>query len=118
MLLLLPTTLFFLSLSSVKANGEVGEGGTCDPGQNKLQVGTYEFYTECQDKFFCNSSNQCARKECRIDEYSIAWPLGGTEMPDRCGKGEFCPDEEDACQPLLAVDSDCQLNRDGNFVTG
>ncbi|KAG9004993.1 hypothetical protein FRB90_010630, partial [Tulasnella sp. 427] len=33
-------------------------------------------------------------------------------IPDRCAKGEFCPDEEDACQPLLAVGSLCQLNRD------
>jgi len=54
----------------------------------------------------------CQLKGCRKDEYSIGWPEGSSSMPPRCSKGSFCPDEEDACQPLLPVNSDCQLNRD------
>lgn len=37
-------------------------------------------------------------------------------IPDRCPKGQFCPDEEDACQALLPVGSVCQLNRDGAYL--
>jgi len=33
-------------------------------------------------------------------------------MPDKCERGQFCPDEMDACQPLLPLGSPCQLNRD------
>lgn len=115
MLLFLPTTLLFLSLSSLTEAGNQTKNGACDPGQNKLQIGTYEFWSQCDSQTFCNSSNLCSPKGCRIDEYSISWPLGGKDEPDRCDKGQFCPDEEDACQPLLRVDSDCQLNRDGSL---
>jgi len=33
-------------------------------------------------------------------------------LPALCQPGQFCPDEGDACQPLLPVGSTCQLNRD------
>lgn len=36
-------------------------------------------------------------------------------MPDRCGTGTFCPDEESECLPQLAVGSACQFNRDGAY---
>lgn len=29
-----------------------------------------------------------------------------------CPQGEFCPDEGDACQPVMPLGSPCQLNRD------
>lgn len=34
-------------------------------------------------------------------------------LPPRCPVGEFCPDEEDHCRPLLPFGGACQLNRDG-----
>lgn len=34
-------------------------------------------------------------------------------LPPRCPIGEFCPDEEDHCRPLLPIGGACQLNRDG-----
>jgi len=34
------------------------------------------------------------------------------QLPVLCSSGYFCPDEGDACQPLLPVGSACQLNRD------
>ena len=36
-------------------------------------------------------------------------------FPPLCNHTTFCPDEEDTCQPLLRVDSPCQLNRDGMY---
>jgi len=44
-----------------------------------------------------------------------SYPPYSDDLPKRCDIGEFCPDEEDACQPLLEVGSLCQLNRDGQF---
>lgn len=38
------------------------------------------------------------------------------EIPPRCEPGNFCPDEEDACQPVMPVGSICQLNRDGQWL--
>ncbi|KAF7361974.1 Smr domain-containing protein [Mycena venus] len=45
----------------------------------------------------------------------MSFPFGyekGSHLPDKCPDGQFCPDEADACQDLLPVDSPCQLNRD------
>jgi len=108
----LSTTLIFLSLSPLAWAGNFTQGMSCDPGQNKLQIGTFEFWSQCDQTLWCNSQGKCDAKGCRIDEYSIAWPTGDDKMPPRCPRGSFCPDEEDACQPLLPVGSDCQLSRD------
>jgi len=110
--LFLSTTLFFFSLSTLAEAGNVTKGGACSQSENRLQIGTYQFYSQCDEVTFCNSNGICELKGCRRDEYPIGWPQGSSSMPPRCPKGSFCPDEEDACQPLLPVDSDCQLNRD------
>lgn len=38
-------------------------------------------------------------------------------LPPRCNIGEFCPDEEDYCEPLVPVGGACQLNRDGELYS-
>lgn len=38
-------------------------------------------------------------------------------LPPQCPIGEFCPDEEDHCRPLLPLGGACQLNRDGALIT-
>jgi hypothetical protein len=49
------------------------------------------------------------------------FPFGyaaGAPLPPLCARGAFCPDEADACQPLVAVGGACQLNRDGACACG
>ena len=112
---LLPT-LFFLgcSLSTVLA-GNLTKGENCSIGENRLQIGNYEFFDMCDTHTFCNgTSGTCNVKGCRKDQ----WPFGYNSSyenppPPLCASGQFCPDEEDACQPQLEVGSPCQLNRDG-----
>jgi hypothetical protein len=109
----LPTTFLFLFLSSSFVSaGDVQQGGTCSVDNNRLQLGTYEFSTDCNSLSFCDpSSDKCEKKKCRRDEFPFGYSPGA-DLPPRCPDGQFCPDEQDACQDKLAVDSDCQLNRD------
>jgi hypothetical protein len=117
-MLSLSTTLLFLSLSSYLVNaGNVSLNGACQVGNNRLQLGTYEFSSDCNTFTYCNSkTNTCDKKECRRDEFPFGYSPG-SDLPPRCGNGQFCPDEQDRCQDLLPVDSDCQLNRDGTMVS-
>ncbi|KAF7965807.1 hypothetical protein HWV62_22854 [Athelia sp. TMB] len=111
---LLPT-LFFIgcSVSTVLA-GNLTKGENCSIGENRLQIGNYEFFDMCDTHTFCNgTSGTCDVKGCRKDQ----WPYGynssyANPPPPLCTSGQFCPDEEDACQPQLEVGSPCQLNRD------
>ena len=117
-MLSLPTTLLFLFLSSSLVNaGSVNEGGSCSVNNNKLQIGTYEFSSDCNSVTFCDpNTNTCQKKKCRRNEYPFGYSPGA-DLPPRCPDGQFCPDEEDACQDKLSVGSDCQLNRDGKTAS-
>ena len=117
MLHLLPTLLFLFLPSSLVIAGDVQEGGTCSVNNNRLQIGTYEFYSDCNSLTFCNpSTGKCEKKGCRRNEFPLGY-LPGTKLPPRCDQGQFCPDEGDSCQTKLPVGSDCQLNRDGTVVS-
>jgi hypothetical protein len=109
----LPLTLVFFSWTSTFVDaGAVTKGGNCSVANNRLQVGTYQFWSNCDTSTYCNSqTNTCELKGCRRDQYPFGYPAG-TKLPDLCPAGQFCPDEEDACQPQLPVHSPCQLNRD------
>jgi len=117
-MLSLPTTFLFLFLSSSLVNaGTVTEGGSCSVGNNKLQIGTYEFSSDCDSVTFCDpNTSKCSKKKCRRNEFPFNYP-SGADLPPRCPEGQFCPDEEDACQDKLPVDSGCQLNRDGKTAS-
>jgi hypothetical protein len=92
--------------------GTAGRNESCDLARLRLQEGTYQLYTDCNSVTYCAANNNtCQPRGCRRDDF----PFGYSEpshFPDKCPRGQFCPDEEDACQPLLPVGSDCQLNRD------
>lgn len=109
------TTLFFLgcSVSTVLA-GNLTKGENCSVGENRLQVGNYEFFDQCDTHTFCNStSSTCDLKGCRKDQWPYGYNSTSTNPPPPlCVSGQFCPDEQDACQPQLEVGSPCQLNRD------
>jgi hypothetical protein len=82
--------------------------------ENRLQIGTYAFYSDCDTHTFCNgSSGVCELKGCRHDIFPFGYDKDDDHLPDLCGNTQFCPDEMDACQDLLPVNSPCQLNRDG-----
>ncbi|KAK0504880.1 hypothetical protein EDD18DRAFT_1126802 [Armillaria luteobubalina] len=85
-------------------------GDPCSQGDNRLQAGTYQFYSDCNSQTYCASNSTCAHKQCRKDEF----PFGYTDdsLPPKCPRSQFCPDEQDQCLDVLAVGSPCQLNRD------
>ena len=129
MIPLLPLTLLFFSLnpsswfsplfpSSLSSSSPIlfayaAQGNqSCNIGNQRLQQGTYQFSSDCDAMWFCNSSSICDWKTCKRDDFPFGY-WDNVTMPDKCPRGTFCPDEEDMCQPLLAVGSSCQLNRDG-----
>ncbi|KAG5643604.1 hypothetical protein DXG03_000612 [Asterophora parasitica] len=110
---LLPLTLLFYSsytLLSVQA-GTAKIGESCNQGENRLQAGTFQFWSECDSQAYCGPGGTCVKKGCRKDDFPFGY-APGDHIPDKCPRGQFCPDEEDKCQDLLPVNSDCQLNRD------
>ena len=119
MIPLLPLTLLLFTWNSVVDAGSVKYGQPCVVDHQRLQVGTYQFMTDCDSMTYCNSTNLCDWKGCRKDEFPFGYDNTTIELPTRCNSTSFCPDEEDACQPLLAVNSPCQFNREGRVpITG
>ncbi|KAI0712940.1 hypothetical protein C8T65DRAFT_646169 [Cerioporus squamosus] len=111
-LLMLPTTLLFLLLAAPAVlAGDVPWLQPCNPAHQKLQEGTYQFQTDCDAMTYCASNSTCALRGCRSDDFPFGYSSNVT-IPDKCPKGTFCPDEQDNCQPVLAVGSACQFNRD------
>ncbi|TCD71624.1 hypothetical protein EIP91_007371 [Steccherinum ochraceum] len=107
----LPLTLLLLSFGSRDGAYAVQGNQTCSTADQRLQLGTYQFTSDCDAMWFCNSSSICDWKGCRRDQYPFGyWP--NVTVPLRCPKGQFCPDEEDACQDVIPVGGACQLNRD------
>lgn len=116
MLPLLPLTLIFFSFSPswnpiTPAHAAQGNE-SCSIGDQRLQQGTYQFSSDCDAMWFCNSSSICDWKKCKRDDFPFGY-WDNVTVPDKCSPGFFCPDEQDECQALLAVGSPCQLNRDG-----
>ncbi|KAH8828318.1 hypothetical protein DL96DRAFT_1602678 [Flagelloscypha sp. PMI_526] len=84
---------------------------TCSTNNNLLQVGTYAFGGDCDSQTYCASNGTCLMRGCRHDDFPFGYPQGG-DFPSKCQRGQFCPDEMDACQDLLPIGSPCQFNRD------
>lgn len=108
-------SLFLLSFFAVVRAGSVTKGNQCNQGDNRLQTGTYQFWSDCTATTFCADSGICQAKGCRKDDFPFGYAQGSHEIPDKCPRGQFCPDEGSSCQTLLAVGSQCQLNRDGTL---
>ncbi|TFK54266.1 hypothetical protein OE88DRAFT_1642837 [Heliocybe sulcata] len=114
---LLPTTLLLFTWYSAAVNaGSAKKGEGCSLSDNRLQVGTYQFYTDCDAVTYCSNAGTCELKGCRRDEFPYGYAQDSNSIPDLCPSGQFCPDEEDACQDILPVGSPCQLNRDANAL--
>jgi hypothetical protein len=104
--------LFFALFPFVCDAGSLNKGEPCSQSNNKLQFGTFQFWDQCNSQTYCSSGGTCEAKGCRRDDFPFGYATGSKSIPDKCPTGQFCPDEEDQCLPLLAVDSPCQLNRD------
>jgi hypothetical protein len=105
------TLLLFILCPAVLA-GNSTQGHPCSVGNSRLQIGTYQFWDECNILTYCSEKGICEAKGCRKDEYPFGFPRNSS-FPSKCPTGQFCPDEGSQCQPLLPVGSPCQLNRDG-----
>jgi len=111
-MMLLPLTLILFTFTSVVNAGSAHVNQSCDLGTNRLQLGSYQFYSDCDSQTYCSQDSICKKRNCRRDDFPFGYSQGSDAIPDKCARGLFCPDEEDACQPLLPVGSPCQLNRD------
>ncbi|KDR75935.1 hypothetical protein GALMADRAFT_68174 [Galerina marginata CBS 339.88] len=109
---LIPLTLILFASHKASLAGSVDKGGSCSQGNNRLQTGTFQFWSDCNSVTYCADNSTCVPKGCRKDEFPFGYPQGSNDLPPKCGKGEFCPDEGTACQTLLSVGTQCQLNRD------
>ncbi|KAJ3889287.1 hypothetical protein GG344DRAFT_89526 [Lentinula edodes] len=108
----LPATLISLSWFSAVFAGSANFGDSCSVSNNRLQVGTYQFYTDCNSVTYCASNGTCAHRGCRKDDFPFGYPQDSDNLPPKCGNSQFCPDEMDDCLNVLPVGSACQMNRD------
>ncbi|KAJ7614433.1 hypothetical protein FB45DRAFT_1110154 [Roridomyces roridus] len=104
-------SLIFLSCSALALAGNGTNGANCSTNDNRLQIGTYQFFSDCDPLTYCAANGTCVPRGCRKDEDPFGYGVNDS-IPDLCPTGQFCPDEADACQALLPVNSPCQLNRD------
>ncbi|KAH9935539.1 uncharacterized protein B0H18DRAFT_416058 [Fomitopsis serialis] len=107
----LALTALYFAPQCVQA-GTVSKGGDCSVASQRLSLGTYQFYAECDIVTFCNATtSKCEPKGCRKDQYPFGY-ADNADFPPMCPSGKFCPDEEDQCLDVLQVGSLCQFNRD------
>ncbi|KAJ7594785.1 hypothetical protein C8J56DRAFT_821765 [Mycena floridula] len=111
-MLFLQSTFIFLSYYAVVEAGSANKGDPCTQGNNRLQAGTYQFYSDCNSVTFCAANNTCVPKGCRKDDFPFGYAQDSDRIPDKCDRGQFCPDEADVCQDWIPVGQPCQLNRD------
>ncbi|KZS92500.1 hypothetical protein SISNIDRAFT_115690 [Sistotremastrum niveocremeum HHB9708] len=98
--------------------GTVGQGGNCSTVHTRLNPITHALMSDCDAQTFCSPTlQQCVPRLCRRDSWPFGYPDGVT-IPPLCATGNYCPDEEDACKPLIPVGSPCQMNRDDECAPG
>ncbi|KAH9960885.1 hypothetical protein BC827DRAFT_1260663 [Russula dissimulans] len=88
-------------------------GRPCSASSNRLDPRTRRFISDCDAQTFCsgNINGTCVPRQCRHEEFPVRYHANQT-APALCPVGSFCPDEGDACRPLVAVGQPCQFNRD------
>lgn len=107
-------TLVFLAALSSSYAGFTETGQSCNPANNRLQIGTYQFWSECVTTNFCSDKGICEPRSCRNDDFPFGYAQDSDSIPPKCTRGQFCPDEGSGCQDLLSVGSPCQMDRDGS----
>ena len=112
---------FFLSflawaspaLAAISESPPTALGKPCSIASNHLDPRTKKFASDCDAQTFCSGTvnGTCVARQCRRDEFPFGYHANQTQ-PGLCPEGSFCPDEGDACRPLVAVGQPCQFNRD------
>ncbi|KAJ7287630.1 hypothetical protein C8J57DRAFT_1117621 [Mycena rebaudengoi] len=109
----LPLSFILLSCWSLVNAGSANNGEPCKTGDNRLQIGTYQFFGTCNSVTYCAEDTQtCTLKTCRKDDFPFGYVKGGPKVPPKCGDDEFCPDEGSGCQAKFDPGVKCQFNRD------
>lgn len=105
------TTL--VSLLHLTRGGSVPQGGPCSLDNNRLDISSHRFISDCTDQTFCSGSanGTCEPRQCRRDEFPFGFP-SANELPPLCSPEQYCPDEGSACRDLIPVGQPCQFNRD------
>ncbi|KAI9010007.1 hypothetical protein CLU79DRAFT_710764 [Phycomyces nitens] len=82
--------------------------------QHGVKESFYKFGDSCDNIYlFCDpKTNTCNTKGCTNADYLKGWDLAVRKMPDRCGNGTYCPDNNSNCTPLLSIGSHCEMQRD------
>jgi len=88
-------------------------GKACLTTSNRLDPRTRRFTSDCDAQTFCSGTinGTCIPRQCRREEFPSGYGTNQT-VPVLCPTGSFCPDEGDACRPLVPVGQPCQFNRD------
>lgn len=88
-------------------------GKACSVTSSRLDPSTKRFKSDCDAQTFCSGivNGTCVPRQCRREEFPFGYSANQT-TPALCPARSFCPDEGDACRPLVAVGQPCQFNRD------
>jgi hypothetical protein len=110
-LIFLQSTLSVLVAASESPPTALGKA--CLTTSNRLDPRTRRFTSDCDAQTFCsgNVNGTCISRQCRREECPSGYGTNQT-IPVLCPAGSFCPDEGDACRPLVPVGQPCQFNRD------
>ncbi len=113
MLFLLVLTWASSVLPATSESPPTSLGKWCSVASNRLDPRTKKFMSDCDAQTFCSGTvnGTCVPRQCRRDEFLFRYRANETQ-PGLCPEGSFCPDEGDACRPLVAVGQPCQFNRD------
>jgi len=101
------------TLATASESPPTALGKACSSTSNRLDPRTRTFISDCDTQTFCSGTTNgtCIPRQCRREEFPTGYGVGQT-VPALCPLGSFCPDEGDACRPLVAVGGPCQFNRD------
>ena len=110
-LILLQAT--FSALVSASDFPPTALGKACSMTSNRLDPRTRRFMSDCDGETYCSGiiNGTCVLRQCRREEFPSGYRSNQT-IPALCPAGSFCPDEGDACRPLVTVGQPCQFNRD------
>jgi hypothetical protein len=90
-------------------------GRACSTTSNRFDPRTKRFTSDCDAQTFCSGvvNGTCVPRQCRREEFPSGYRTNQTvPLPTLCPAGSSCPDEGDACRPLVAFGQPCQFNRD------
>lgn len=93
MLLNLPavaSALLLLASGSSTLAARVGEGQSCSTANNRIDINSGAFLTDCDAQTYCTSAGTCAARGCRSDEYPYGYNgVAFADLPPMCPRGQL-----------------------------